>query len=321
MRKSKSWHLVVGLVGLALLAWPVWSGPLQLAPLGRAAAQDTVAETGASSPKPVVEPLGFPAPRGEVIFEHNWSQGDIPLAYAEPGAGASAPRFAAKNKFRIVNPAGRLIVVTDPASGQEVLDILVTREDDARFAHHHTQIEVHIPKHWAKGRFLIPGERYLLEVWRRNIDYKPDERWEVWSQNHSMYDSKLEAARNPSIAIDGGGGGINTLTIRSDSNPISFKDDRGKWSYSRQDTYSIGANTSDVWELWQMEVVYDDQAGALHLWRNGELVHSEEGKPVGYNDQLGPPWQLGWYKYFSSVPTAERHTLIGPLRVQLLTSP
>ena len=319
MRKPKSWLLAVGLAGLALLAWSVGSGPLQLAPLGRAVAQETVAETGASSPKPVVESLSFPEPRGEVIFEHHWSQGDIPVEYATPGAGASG--FAAGNKFRIVNPTGRYLVVTDPASGQEVLDILVTREDDARFGHHHTQIEVHIPKHWTKGRFLVPGERYLLEVWRRNIDYEPDKNWEIWSQNHSMYDSQLEAARNPSIAIDGGRGGINTLTIRSDSNPISFKDDKGKWSYSRQETYPIGANTSDVWELWQMEVVYGHEGGALHLWRNGELVHSEEGKPVGYNDQRGPPWSLGWYKWFSDVPTAQRHALIGPLRVQLLTSP
>jgi hypothetical protein len=106
--------------------------------------------------------------------------------------------------------------------------------------------------------------------------------------------------------------------LRADSNEITGKDDRGRWSYSRNETSDIGANTSDVWVLWQMEVVYDHEGGALHLWRNGELVHSEEGLPVGYNDRRGPPWSLGWYKYFSNVPTQQRHALIGPIRVQLL---
>jgi hypothetical protein len=67
-----------------------------------------------------------------------------------------------------------------------------------------------------------------------------------------------------------------------------------------------------------MEVVYDHESGALHLWRNGELVHSEEGKPVGYNDRRGPPWSLGWYKYFANVSTKQRHALIGPVRVPRL---
>jgi hypothetical protein len=165
---------------------------------------------------------------------------------------------------------------------------------------------------------MMPGQRYLLELWRKNINYKPDSQWEIWWQNHSMYDSSVEAARNPSIAIDGGRNGSNQLNIRADSEAISRKDSNGYWMYDRDQTFSIGENTRNLWEFWQMEVMIDADGGLLYLWRNGKLVHSEKGLPVGYNDLRGPPWSFGWYKYFSGVSTFKRRAFFGPVRVQKL---
>ena len=70
-------------------------------------------------------------------------------------------------------------LVADTLTGQDVLDILVTREDEARTGTHHTGVEPSIPEHWTEGRFMVPGERYLLEFWRKNIDYEPDGKWEI----------------------------------------------------------------------------------------------------------------------------------------------
>ena len=227
-------------------------------------------------------------------------------------------RFA-EDKFRLgTKPDGRYDIAKDPDSGVWVLDILVTRESALALDTHHTEIEVHIPGEWVEGRFLIPGRRYLLEWWRKNLDFEPDSQWEIWTQNHSMHDSVLEKARNPSIAIISSREAESSLVIRADSHPISFRKEDGTWSYTRKEVFPIGRSTTDEWELWQMEVVYDHQAGALHLWRNGELVHSEEGKPIGYNDRRGPPWSIGIYKFFRKVETPQRQAQIGPIRVQLL---
>jgi hypothetical protein len=88
--------------------------------------------------------------------------------------------------------------------------------------------------------------------------------------------------------------------------------------YDRAQAFGIGENASNLWEFWQMEVKIDADGGVLHLWRNGKLVHSENGLPVGYNDLRGPPWSFGWYKYFSRVSTFKRQAYIGPVRVQKL---
>jgi hypothetical protein len=262
--------------------------------------------------------LSLPAPRGKVIFEHHWSAGDIPAAFAKPGGGKAGNRFA-NRKFRLgTNPDGRYKIVRDPETGVDVLDILVTRDDEAKFRTHHTEVEVHIPGYWIDGRFMMPGQRYLLELWRKNINYKSDSHWEIWWQSHSMYDSSVEAKRNPSIAIDGGRKGSNRLSVRADSKAITRKDSNGNWIYDRAQAFGIGENTSNLWEFWQMEVKIDADGGLLYLWRNGKLVHSEKGLPVGYNDLRGPPWSFGWYKYFSKVSTFKRQAYIGPVRVQKL---
>ena len=77
--------------------------------------------------------LSLPAPRGKVIFEHHWSEGDIPAELEKPGGGRAGTRFANK-KFRLGSSAdGRYKIVTDKDTGAKVLDILVTREDEKRF--------------------------------------------------------------------------------------------------------------------------------------------------------------------------------------------
>ena len=48
----------------------------------------------------------------------------------------------------------------------DVLDISVTRDDEAKFRTHHTEVEVNIPGYWVQGHFMMPGQRYLLELWR-----------------------------------------------------------------------------------------------------------------------------------------------------------
>ncbi|HMB78209.1 MAG TPA: heparin lyase I family protein [Kiloniellaceae bacterium] len=264
-----------------------------------------------------VPTLSFPSARGQVIFEHHWSSGDIPSSFETPGGGKAATRFA-DGKFRLATSAdGRYKIVTDSETGAEVLDILVTRADEARTKTHHTEVEVNIPDYWTKGRFMIPGQRYLLEYWRKNIDYTPDTEWEIWWQNHSMYDSSAEKSRNPSVAIEGGRSGEVLLRIRADSKALSYKKN-GRWTYTRDSKYDLGTNSSSSWELWQMEIKVDSTSGALHLWRNGSLVHSEEGLPVGYNDKNGPPWSFGWYKYFGRSSVDRRQAYIGPVRVQKL---
>ena len=261
--------------------------------------------------------LKFPSPRGKVIFQHNWSSGDIPSSFERPGGGVAGTRFANK-KFRLATkPDGRFKIVTDSQTGTKVLDILVTRADEARFRTHHTEIEVNIPNYWESGRFMKAGERYLLEYWRKNVNYKSDSKWEIWWQNHSMFDSTAERGRNPSVAISAGRRGEVRLAIRADSKATSYKRD-GFWTYTRESTYNVGSNNSSAWELWQMEIKVDYRKGALHLWRNGKLIHSEEGLPVGYNDRRGPPWSLGWYKYFRGSSVDQRQAYIGPIRVQKL---
>ncbi|HMB77052.1 MAG TPA: heparin lyase I family protein, partial [Kiloniellaceae bacterium] len=262
--------------------------------------------------------LTFAAPRGEVIFAHHWQPGDLPPSHEFQGRGVFGDSLAAGKFLLSPDADGRYRIVEDPESGQWVLDILVTRAEALARRSHHTEIEIHSPDHLIEGRFFRPGQRYLLEWWRKEIAFEPDGHWEIWAQNHSMYDSPLERSRNPSLALIVGRDRFVTLFVRADSHPISFKDRGGNWSYTRRDAYTVGPSISDRWEFWQMEVLFDHRAGALKLWRNGELLHAEAGKPVGYNDRRGPPWSIGIYKYFDDVATDRRQALIGPIRVQLL---
>ena len=261
--------------------------------------------------------LSFPPARGKVIFQHSWASGDIPSSFETPGGG-KAGTFFARRKFRLpTNADGRYKIVTDPQTGAKVLDILVTAQDEARTRTHHTEVEVNIPDYWTKGRFMVQGQRYLVEYWRKNVNYSTDSVWEIWWQIHAGFDNSAEQRRNPTVAIGGGRRGDIQLNVRADSNAISKKVN-GVWSFTRDSSYSIGSPNSSAWELWQMEIVVDYRHGALHLWRNGQLIHSEEGLPIGYNDKMGPPCEFGWYKYFKNSSVDRRQAYFGPVRVQKL---
>ena len=276
-------------------------------------AQGEVADASGTAATGTLAPLAFPKPRGEVIFEHRWLQGDVPEEFAQPGTGKAGTRFADK-KFRLPTPLdGRLAVVRDPETAKTVLDILVTKDDYKRTRSKHTEIEVHIPDHWTNGRFMIVGQRYLLEFWRKNLDYRPDGQWEIWSQNHSRYDSKKELPRNPAVALGVFDGAQISLTVRGDSNDPSIP----KKPTRPAESFPLGPAVSDRWEFWQIEIAYDHQAGTLKLWRDGQLLYEEEGTSVGYNDVLGAPWSFGWYKQFET-DIERRQAYIGPIRVQRL---
>jgi len=268
---------------------------------------------GGSSPST----LKFPSPRGTVIFEHQWSSGDIPSSWGTPGAGKAGTPFAGK-KFRLGGrPDGRFKIITDPETGAKVVDILVTRQDEARTRTHHTEIEINNVSEWYKGRFMVPGRRYLLEIWRKNINYRADRKWEIWWQNHSLYDNSTEKGRNPLLSLGGDRKGNLNLLVRADTKSTTYKKD-GLWVYTRNSSYRLGSPESSAWTLWQMEIKVDPRNGALHLWKNGKLIHSEENSPVGYNDRHGPPWAFGWYKYFSGSNVDSRQAYIGPIRIQRL---
>jgi hypothetical protein len=291
-----------------------------LSAIGVAAALPMPAGIGAGEPGP--QPFAlliFPPATGKVIFQHAWGSVDVPDILQTAGKRTST-QWLAINKFRVVNPVGRFKIVTDKQTNLPVLDVLVTRENElAGYAHHHTEIEPHMPDHLINGRGYKLGQRYLWQWWRKNLDYVPDNHWEIEWQIHGWPDNSVEAGRNPPVAIDGGYDGRMTLWLRGSQEQITPKKDSGAWNYTRENRIpDIGPNGSEQWAFWEVEFLLDPKGGAIDVRRDGQLLYSEVGKPLGFNDSRGGLVYTGWYKFFSEVSTARRQAQFGPIRVQEL---
>ena len=264
-------------------------------------------------------PLALPPAEGRIILEHHWGVGDLPTLLRRPG-GVTGASLMADGTFRVVSPAGRFKVVTDPETGRKVLDILVRREDsDIRT---HTEIHSFVPGELLEARGYKPRQRYSRQWWRKNLSYVPDGHLEIELQVHGWPDNDAERGRNPPLAIGGGAAGRMTLSLRASPEATTprRRGDLG-WAYSRDDFLpDIGPNSSDLWEFWELVFVLDPEGieAMIALSRNGELVHSEAGKPFGFNDARGPVIHLGIYKNFRPVTTRRRQSRIGPIRVQEL---
>ena len=132
-----------------------------------------------------------------------------------------------------------------------------------------------------------------------------DTIWKILSQYHGWSDSG-ESGRNPTGAITAqdktgkGGSGFN-YPVKADSNVITTKDDKGRWNYTRSTSFDMEVDTppgETITLIVESYIWLHHTHGAQKLIVNGNVIIDETAVGNYFNDQRGPTWGFGLYKYF-----------------------
>jgi hypothetical protein len=125
-----------------------------------------------------------------------------------------------------------------------------------------------------------------------SYDYKNDSIPEIIAQWHEIPDWNLgETWRSPPVSLQTKNG-IWYLVIRWASQKVNTNE-----SISGQRIFEIGKVTTDSWDEWTFHIKFSYQKkGVIQLWRKDKLVLDYKG-PNYYNDEKGPYFKMGIYKW------------------------
>ena len=119
---------------------------------------------------------------------------------------------------------------------------------------------------------------------------------EIFCQMHGEADGG-ESSRPPNMGFLLSGNGTTTdyiIRVRGDTNKTTTV-------ITTDETYNIGSADGDIgtWVQWKVQVYlsYQAAAGWIKIWKDGTLVVNASGLETGYNDDVGPYWKFGIYKW------------------------
>jgi len=293
-----------------------------------ACASPPVRYGGGGGEPPPAPTLDLPAAEAgaTVLSLHDtWVAGDITVTNASvnltnPGEGNAGNIFASGDLRLPSNPDGKYEIVTDDLTGDLCLEL--THSDSYTIDSHHTEIE---PINNGSRIFYLPGDRFVIDFYRRDLYITADEDFEIIWQLHGIRDGTSDTATNPPITVDMGDTSKGHTTwvggIRAEQDLV-----KPPGIYDRDDTIIFtllphsGMDTG--WHYYRIEFEPDYTPsggnGYLKSTRDTTTIYEESGTQICYNDAKGNVIQMGYYKYFGAGTVSLRVCRFGPIRVQRL---
>ncbi|HYD66577.1 heparin lyase I family protein [Azospirillum sp.] len=145
--------------------------------------------------------------------------------------------------------------------------------------------------YWYGAKIYVPAD------WQKDSDP------EVIMQWHDYPDAG-EAWKNPNLALKilPWSDGSNHLVVKVRADASEFTPSGGGDSrYDSVKTYDLGdvSSLKGKWNdfVWKIKWGYTDSTGSIQLWKDGKLVLDLPNKANCFNDDHGPYWKLGVYKW------------------------
>lgn len=136
-----------------------------------------------------------------------------------------------------------------------------------------------------------------IERWYKFSTYFPNDNGidsipEIIAQWHEIPDWNLgESWRSPPVSLQIKNGFLYVVIIWASEKVNTYK------SISGQKTFKIGKVKTGRWDEWIFHIKFSYQnKGRIQLWRKGKLVLDYQG-PNYYNDEKGPYFKMGIYKW------------------------
>ncbi|HYD68338.1 polysaccharide lyase [Azospirillum sp.] len=131
--------------------------------------------------------------------------------------------------------------------------------------------------------------------------WQEDSTPEILMQWHDFPDSG-EAWKNPAAALQirpwSDGESHFVLETHADASRITPSGGSGR--YDSKETFDLGKVEDAVgeWTDWKFKIKwgYTDDSGSMEVWRDGKRLVNED-MATAFNDEHGPYWKLGVYKW------------------------
>ncbi|HEY0834890.1 MAG TPA: polysaccharide lyase [Azospirillum sp.] len=133
-------------------------------------------------------------------------------------------------------------------------------------------------------------------------DWEKDSTPEILMQWHDFPDSG-ESWKNPAAAlqIQPGRDGDGRFVLETHADASRITPSGGSNRYDSKESFDLGDVSSAIgeWTDWKFKIKwgYTDDTGSMEVWRDGKRVVNEQNMATAFNDEHGPYWKLGVYKW------------------------
>lgn len=147
--------------------------------------------------------------------------------------------------------------------------------------------EIYMPS-WGHTEFWIGFSFYSPTVVTGDLNRH------IWAQAHGTDDPGGETARSPCFGLEVEADSFKCKIVWA-SKAIQNNGNNDK---DGEKVFNLGKYTPGVWIDWVIHVKFSyTTTGVTEIWRDGVKVMDWQNQPNGYNDQIGPYWKFGIYKW------------------------